>query len=42
MTCLDVLISFFWGEGTAVAEEVDEADGNATVDVEDELKHDGS
>jgi hypothetical protein len=34
---LDVLICFFRREGTRVAKEVDEADGNATVDVKDEL-----
>jgi hypothetical protein len=34
---LDVFICFFGCEGTRVAKEVDEADGNATVDVKNEL-----
>jgi len=34
---LDIFVSFFRGEGTAVAQEIDEADGDATIDVEDEL-----
>ena len=33
---LDVLISLIGRERTAVAEQVDEADGNAAIDVEDE------
>jgi hypothetical protein len=33
----DVLISLLRGEGTTVTKEIDEADGNASVDVEDEL-----
>jgi len=36
-TNLDVFISFFRGEGTAIAEEIDKADGDATIDVQDEL-----
>lgn len=35
-TDLDVLLSFLGGEGTRVPEEVDEANGYAAVDVEDE------
>lgn len=34
---LDVLVRLFGREGTGVAEEVDEANGNAAVDVENEL-----
>jgi hypothetical protein len=30
---LDVLARLFWGEGAAVPEEIDEADGDAAVDV---------
>lgn len=37
-TNLDVFISLFGGEGTAIAEQVDEADSNTAVDVEDELR----
>lgn len=33
---LNVLISFFPGKCTRISEQVDEADGNATVDVQDE------
>jgi len=32
-TNLDILVSLFWGEGTAVSQQVDEADGNAAIDV---------
>lgn len=39
-TNLDVLVSFLWSESTTVTEQVDEANGNATVDVEDELEED--
>ena len=35
---LDVLVGFFGREGAAVAEEVDEADGDAAIDVQDELE----
>ena len=35
---LGVLVSFFRGEGAAVAEEVDEADSDAAVDVQGELR----
>ena len=38
---LDVLIGLLGAEGSAVTEEIHEADGDATVDVEDEL-HAGS
>ena len=34
---LDVLVSLFRGESTAVAQEVDEANRNATINVQDEL-----
>lgn len=34
---LDVLVSFFAGEGPAIAKQVDKADGNAAVDVENQL-----
>jgi hypothetical protein len=34
---LDVLIGFFGGEGTTVTQEINEADGDAAIDVEDEL-----
>ena len=37
-TDLDVLISFLWRESTTVSQEINEAHGNATVDVEDELQ----
>lgn len=33
----EVVFGLFGAEGTAVAEEVDETDGNAAVDVEDEV-----
>lgn len=36
-TYLDVLVSLFWRESTTIAEQVDEADGNTAIDVEDEL-----
>jgi len=36
-THLEVVLCLFRGEGAAVAEEVDEADGDAAVDVEDEV-----
>lgn len=36
-TNLDVLVCFLTGESTAVAQQVDEADGNATINVEDKL-----
>ena len=32
-TNLDILVSLFWGEGTTVSQQVDEADGNAAIDV---------
>ena len=35
-TYLDVLVSLLGGERAAVAEQVDEADGDAAIDVEDE------
>ena len=34
---LDVLVRLFGGEGAAVPEEIDKADGDAAVDVQDEL-----
>ena len=34
---LDVLIGLVGGEGAAVAEQVDEADGDAAVNVEDQV-----
>ena len=34
---LDVLVRLLGREGTGVAQQVDEADGDATVNVEDEL-----
>lgn len=36
-THTEVVFGFFGAKGTAVAEEVDEADGHAAVDVEDEV-----
>jgi len=36
-THLEVVLRLFRGEGAAVAEEVDEADGDAAVDIEDEV-----
>lgn len=36
-TYLNVLVSFFLSEGTAISKEIDEANGNATIDVQDEL-----
>jgi len=36
-TNLDILISLLGGEGTAVSQEIDEADGNAAIDVENKL-----
>jgi hypothetical protein len=36
-THLHVVLDFFGGEGTAVAHEVHEANGNATVDVQDQV-----
>ena len=36
-THLEVVLSLLGGEGTAVAEEIDEADGNAAIDVEDQV-----
>ena len=36
-THVQVVLSLFWREGATVAEEVDEADGNTTIDVEDEV-----
>ena len=32
-----VFISFFWGKGTAVSEQVNKADSNATIDVENQI-----
>ena len=32
-TNLDILVSLLWGKGTAVSQQVDEADGNAAIDV---------
>ena len=37
-TYLDVLISFFGREGTRITEQIDEANSDATIDVEDQLK----
>lgn len=37
-TDLDVLLSFIRIESAAIAEQVDEADRNATIDVKDELE----
>ena len=34
---VQVVFGFLWGESAAVAKQVDEADGNAAVDVEDEV-----
>lgn len=34
---LDIFIGFFRGEGTTVAQEVDEANGDTAVDVKDKL-----
>lgn len=36
-TNLDVLVSLFRSEGTTIPEEIDEADSNTTIDVQDEL-----
>jgi len=36
-THLEVILCLFRGEGAAVAEEIDEADGDTAVDVEDEV-----
>jgi hypothetical protein len=36
-THLEVVLSLLGGEGTAVAEQVDEADGDGTVNVEDKV-----
>lgn len=36
-THLEVVLGLLGAEGAAVAEQVDEADGNATVDVEDKV-----
>ena len=36
-THLEVVLCLFRGESAAVAEEIDEADGDAAVDVEDEV-----
>jgi hypothetical protein len=36
-THLEVVLGLLVGEGTAVADKVNEADSNATVDVEDEV-----
>lgn len=36
-TVLEVVFCLFWAESTAVAEEVDEANGDAAVDIEDEV-----
>jgi hypothetical protein len=38
-TDLDVLISLLWCESTTVSQEIDEAHGDATVNVEDELEN---
>ena len=38
ITYLDVLICLFRSKRTAVTEEVDEANGNASIDVQDELQ----
>lgn len=35
---LDVFLSLFWGECTGVTQKVNEADGNTTIHIEDELK----
>lgn len=36
-THLQVILNFLGGEGTAVAEEINEANGNATIDIQDEV-----
>jgi hypothetical protein len=36
-TNLDVLISLLGGERTTVTEEIDEADGDASIDIQDKL-----
>lgn len=36
-THLEVVLSLFWGESAAVAHEIDEADGDAAIDVENEV-----
>jgi len=38
-TDLDVLVSFLWRESTTVSQEINEAHGDATVNVEDELEN---
>lgn len=34
---LDVFLGLFWCKRTAIAQEVNEADGNASINVQDEL-----
>lgn len=36
-TNLDVLLSLLGGEGTAIPEKINEADGDATINIQDEL-----
>lgn len=36
-THAEIILSFFSGKGTAIAEEIDKADGDAAVDVEDQI-----
>lgn len=35
---LNVFVGFFTGEGTTIAQKINEADSNATIDVEDKLE----
>jgi len=37
-TDLDVLVSLLRGKGTAITEQVNEADSNAAIDVQDKLQ----
>lgn len=41
-TNLNVVISFLTGERTAVPQQVDEADGDTSIDIQDKLKHERS
>ena len=36
-THVEIVLGFFGAEGSAVAHQVDETDGNASIDVEDEV-----
>ena len=36
-THVEVVFSLFWGESAAIAEEIDEADGDAAVNVENQV-----